>query len=82
MSVRKSDCRLRRKIAGFVLLQTSDTRETLERACLGCRSDNPKERAVSLEVLMRAPGRTFNEEAVKVVEALSKTETNRLFLKH
>ena len=47
------------KSPALELLQASDSRETLERAVVGCRSDNPKERAVSVEVLMRTPGRTF-----------------------
>jgi HEAT repeats len=62
------------------LLQSSDSREIFEKASLSCRSTNPEERAVGVCVLMRTPGRTFHDEAVDVISAVSKCESESIVL--
>ena len=60
----------------LIVLQQAKSRDVFDKAIQLCASENPKERVLGVEIMMRQPGLTFNSEAVEKMCNLAELETH------
>lgn len=60
----------------LIVLQQRTSRDVFDRAILLCASDNPKDRALGVEIVMRKPGLHYRDEAVATVCRMAKLEAD------
>lgn len=60
----------------LIVLQQLKSRDVFDKAIQLCASENPKDRVLGVEIMMRQPGLNFKSEAVEKVCNLAELETD------